>query len=219
MKLFSCLVLALSIAPLAVSQTQFSTDVLALSPLGFWPLNGNANDVTTHADNGTLQNVTFTSLFRPPVEAQAAVFDRSQTAYVVLSAQGSVGFNIGSFQPFTAMAWIKTIGLRHMVIVEKGDQTAGWAFGIDSKQGLLSLLFSTGGQLVFGVEGTVAVNDGAWHLVATTYDGSGHTSGVRLYVDGVNIALVSAAGRTRQWFDPQFGSADHRRLTRRRRWL
>ena len=70
-----------------------------------------------------------------------------------------------------------------MAIVSKVDQSAGWTFGIDSKQGLLSLLFLVGGQLTLGVEGTVAVNDGAWHLVATTYDGSGRASGVRLYVD------------------------------------
>jgi hypothetical protein len=93
------------------------------------------------------------------------------------------------------MAWIRTLGLRHMAIMSKFDTTAGagWTFGIDSKQGLLSLLFLVGGQLALGVEGTVAVNDGAWHLVAVTYDGSGSASGVRLYVDGVNTALVAAA--------------------------
>ena len=48
MTLSSRLFLALSIAPLVVAQSQYSTDVLALSPLGFWPLNGNANDATTH---------------------------------------------------------------------------------------------------------------------------------------------------------------------------
>ena len=28
-------------------------------------------------------------------------------------------------------------------------------------------------------------NDGAWHLVAATYDGSGSASGVKLYIDGL----------------------------------
>ena len=101
MNLSSRLFLALSVAPLLVAQTQFSTYVLALSPLGFWPLNGNANDATTHSNNGTLMNaVTFTSLFPPPVEAQAAVFDRSQSQFISLSAQGSVGFNLGSLHPY-----------------------------------------------------------------------------------------------------------------------
>ncbi|MBZ5632263.1 MAG: LamG domain-containing protein [Acidobacteriia bacterium] len=189
MNLSSRLFLALSFAPLLVAQTQFSTDLLALNPLGFWPLNGDANDTSGHGNNGHLTGVTFTSLFPPPVEAQAAVFDRSQGQFISLSAQGSVGFNFGSLHPFTAMAWIRTLGLRHMAIVAKLDQTAGWTFGIDSKQGRPSLLFLVGGQPVLGVESTVAVNDGAWHLVATTYDGSGRASGIRLYVDGVNVAL------------------------------
>ena len=103
-----------------------------------------------------------------------------------------MGFNFNSLHPFTAMAWIRTLGLRHMAIVAKLDQSAGWTFGIDSKQGRLSLLFLVGGQPVIGVEGTIPVNDGAWHLVATTYDGSGRASGMQLYVDGA--AVVATVG-------------------------
>ena len=88
----SRLFLALLIAPLAVAQTQFSTDVLALSPLGFWPLTGNANDATMHGNNGTLNGATFSSLFPPPVEAQAAVFDRSQGQFITLVGAGERGF-------------------------------------------------------------------------------------------------------------------------------
>ena len=194
MTLSTRLILALSIAPFVVAQTQFSTDVLVLSPLGFWPLNGNASDASTHGNNGTLMNgVTFTSVFPPPVEAQAAVFDRSQSQFVLMPTAGSTIFNLGSLHAFTAMAWVKTLGLRHMAIVGKGDANSGWAFGIDSKAGLFSLLFLVGGQLALGVESTVAVNDGRWHLIAVTYDGSGAAGGVRMYVDGLGVGSTVAA--------------------------
>ena len=194
MNLSSRLFLVLSLAPLVAAQTQFSTDVLALNPLGFWTLNGNANDASGHGNNGALRNgVTFTSVFPPPVEAQAAVFDRSQGQFISLSAQGSSSFNLASTHAFTAMAWVRTLGLRHMAIMSKADANAGWTFGIDSGAGRFSLLFLTGGQLVLGVESTVAVNDGAWHLVAMTYDGSAKASGVRLYVDGMSVGASVAS--------------------------
>ena len=45
MTLSSRLFLALSLAPLLAAQTKYQTDVMALNPLGFWPLNGNTIDV------------------------------------------------------------------------------------------------------------------------------------------------------------------------------
>jgi hypothetical protein len=44
------------LVPSGMAQSKYVNDVLALSPLGYWRLNGNANDATSHADNGTLMN-------------------------------------------------------------------------------------------------------------------------------------------------------------------
>jgi hypothetical protein len=127
------------------------------------------------------------------VEAQNAVLDRSRSQFISLSAQGSVGFNLGSFHAFTAIAWIRTLGLRHMAIVSKIDQTAGWTMSVNSGAGHLGLILGAGGNIGIGIETAVAVNDGVWHLVAATYDGSGKVNGVRFYVDGVGVAAAAGS--------------------------
>jgi hypothetical protein len=41
-----------------------------------------------------------------------------------------------------------------------------------------------------GVEALASVNDGHWHFLVATYDGSGHASGIRLYVDGAAVSTT-----------------------------
>src|SRR5262245_33646306 len=107
----SRLFLTLSFAPLLVAQTQFATDVQALSPLGFWQLNGNANDASTRGVNGALMSgVSFTNIFPPPVEPQAAVFDRSQGQFIIMPTPASSIYNFASNHAFTTVAWIRTLG-------------------------------------------------------------------------------------------------------------
>ena len=205
MTLSSRLLLALSIAPILTAQSQFSTDLLALSPLGYWPLHGNPNDSSGHGNNGTLNNgVGFTSFVGPlgTAAGSAAVFDSAQSQFLALSVPGSSSFNFGNLRPFTAMAWIRTEnqGLPLEGILGKADQVSGtgWFIGIDNGGiggpafgGRLGLFFFAANNLTLGVETTVSVTDGGWHLVAATYDGSGLASGVKLYVDGVALATTS----------------------------
>src|SRR5579871_2415247 len=47
-------------APILMAQSKYTADVLALNPLGYWRLEQNAADATAHANNGTLNGVTFT---------------------------------------------------------------------------------------------------------------------------------------------------------------
>jgi len=208
MKLSSRLFLALAVAPLllAQSETQFTTDLLAMNPLGFWPLYGNAKDSTTHANNGALMNgVNFDSFVAPlgTVNSPAAVFARDNDQFVAMPAAGSSIFNLGALHPVTTMAWIKTLNQEGSLnIVIKYDPVAGtgWGMLIDNGNlggpvagGHLAFVFAASGSIVLDVESTVAVNDGAWHLVAATYDGSGTASGVHLYVDGVAVATTTLA--------------------------
>ena len=43
-------------APLGMAQSKYANDVLGLNPLGYWRLDGNANDASAHGNNGTLFN-------------------------------------------------------------------------------------------------------------------------------------------------------------------
>jgi len=205
MALSTRLFLALSIAPLLVAQTQtkFGTDLLGMNPLGFWPLNPGFTDASTHGNNGIAAGgqVPFLSPGAPLGTATsscclAAEFD--QGSFVPIPGPS---FNLGALHPLTALAWTRTVVQHNFsLIVGKVDPAinTGWALGVDNGDvgaplgaGRLALVFVVAGNPIMAVESTVAVNDGAEHLVAATYDGGGAASGVRLYVDGVAVATTT----------------------------
>ena len=192
------LFLALSVAPLLVAQTKYQNDVMALNPLGFWPLNGDPSDVSGHGNNGTLQNgAFFTGVMTSPVEPQFLVLNSAKKQFIQMPTPGSSIFNLGNLHAFTAMAWVKTSrqGNDFLPILTKFDAAAmtGWAIGLDNSGGgnngptggQLGFFFLASGTPTLGVEAPQVKNDGSWHLVAATYDGSGSANGVKLYIDGL----------------------------------
>jgi hypothetical protein len=40
------------LAPMVLAQNKYVNDLLVLNPLGYWRLNGNANDATSRGNNG-----------------------------------------------------------------------------------------------------------------------------------------------------------------------
>ena len=200
MNLASRLFLALSLAPLAVSQiTKYQSDVMALNPLGSWPLNGNPADVSGHGNDGTVQNgAIFTGVMTSPVEPQFLVLNSAKKQFIQMPTAGSSIFNLGALHPLTALAWFKTTRQEDnfLPILAKIDTSTltGWAIGLDNNDGhgnnsatggQLAFVFVVSGNTTLLVEAPQVKNDGAWHMVAATYDGSGSASGVKLYIDGL----------------------------------
>jgi len=201
MSLFSRLFLALSVAPLLVAQTKYQTDVMSMNPLGFWPLNGNAGDVSGHGNDGIVQNgAFFTNVLSSPVEPQALVLNSPKKQFISMPAAGSSIFNLGNLHPFTALAWFKTTRQESdfLPILGKVDPTnlTGWVIGLDNNGGgsngptggQFALIFVASGKPTLLVDAPPVKNDGGWHLVAATYDGSGSANGVKLYIDGLSAA-------------------------------
>ncbi|MBN9661412.1 MAG: LamG domain-containing protein [Acidobacteria bacterium] len=205
MKRFLQMLLALSITPTLFAQTQFSTDVLSMNPLGYWPLHGNANDASGHnAAGSTGPSLTFTSAVGPLgiSAAPAAVFDSAGQSVVSIPAPASSALNLDALHPMTVLAWIRTTRQvpGDMVIAARFDPAAatGWGLLVDNgglgappSAGRLVLVFVSGDKFGLSVESTISLNDGGWHLVSATYDGSGKASGVRLYSDGVPLAVTT----------------------------
>jgi hypothetical protein len=210
MSCLSGLILAAVLYPsLGMAQSKYVNDVLALNPLGYWRLNGNANDAISHGNNGMLMNgVTFSGPgLGAPVgdpNSQAAVFNVAQNQYISMptTATNAV-FALDWFHPFTMMIWAKTgYTSSNMIlfakeensgnyrgpylVIDNGDAgttpKGGGRFGA-LLQATPSNAQGTSGNFL-GVETTVAINDGAWHFLVATYDGNGQAGGVRLYVDG-----------------------------------
>jgi len=193
------LLLTLSFASALFAQTKYQTDVLALRPLGFWPLSGNANDVSGAGNNGSPTNgLFFSGLNTSPVHPQSAVFTGAKNQTIVMPTAGSSIFNIGALHAFSAMAWVKTTsqGNGGIPIISKFDGVAGagWALVFDNSDsgdpgssGQFGFVFAANNQITLAIGSTRALNDGAWHFLAVTYDGAGKASGVQLYIDGLPI--------------------------------
>jgi len=200
MKICSRIFLAFSLASLLTAQTKYQNDVMSMNPLGFWPLNGNTFDVTSNGNGGTIKNGAFFSgLFTSPVEPQSLVLAGPDKPFIQMPTAGSSIFNLGSLHAMTAIAWVKTVsqGNGLIGIVGKADPATntGWVLGIDNSDsgdpgssGRLVLLFLAGGNATLAVEAPNARNDGAWHMLAATYDGSGSATGVKLYIDGLPVS-------------------------------
>jgi hypothetical protein len=201
-------------APLSLAQT-YVNDVLALDPLGYWRLNGNANDTTAHGNGGTLLNgVTFT----PPGSGapigdpneQAAAFTSANVQYISVpgTASGSL-FALDWNHPLTFMIWAKTGNASSNMILLAKEENSGNYRGpymvIDNGDvpsapkgaGRLGFLFqatpsngtATSGNYLF-VQSLASVVDGNWHFLVATYDGSGQAGGVHLYIDGTAAATT-----------------------------
>src|SRR5690348_14110684 len=106
--------MSIVLVPMSMAQSPYVNDVLALNPVGYWRLDGNANDSSVNSNNGVLQNsVNFTGPGGgPPIGDpgnQAAIFNISQDQYITMpmTATGSV-FALDGNHPFSMMIWAKT---------------------------------------------------------------------------------------------------------------
>jgi hypothetical protein len=139
--------------------------------VGWWPGDGNANDIVA-GNNGTLQgNVTFV----PGMVGQAFSFDGS--SYVDASDSNLPVGNSSA----TISAWIKTTQSGEPFFVSWGSRDTcgeGHEIALGMWNNLLEL------ETCGGADNTSAiVNDGAWHHVAAVWYGSDNAT---LYVDGVS---------------------------------
>jgi hypothetical protein len=207
---FQTLMLSLVLlAPMSMAQSRYANDVLALNPLGYWRLNGDATDATANGNGGALINgVTFTSPGGgAPIgdpNNQAALFTSARDQYVnIPSAASSPLFALDWNHPLTMMIWVKTTDTTGSIILAKEENSGkyrGPYLFVDGGPGgiappgagrfglIIQATVTTGPGVTGGnflaLEALNSINDGNWHFLVGTYDGSGQANGIKLYVDG-----------------------------------
>lgn len=94
--------------------------------------------------------------------------------------------------PFSVAFWVKTTSsTAGLVVIENHDVTTfrGWGVKISVGDVLFELINDVAGNWI-SVRTDDAINDGEWHHVVATYDGSGDAAGVTIYVDDSSVALT-----------------------------
>jgi hypothetical protein len=98
--------------------------------------------------------------------------------------------------PWTMQAWVATTSASYAGIYVKREATGadyrGPAVFITDGQVYIYLISIWTSATILAITSGTAINDGAWHSVIVTYDGSGDASGVQCYIDGSNETLSAA---------------------------
>jgi hypothetical protein len=174
-------------APTATPVPTPSPTPVPLSPIYWWPAEGNAND-SVGMDNGTLVGVTF----GPGVYGtdQAFSFGGAADQVVFNTAGGNPGLGAFTF----AFAVKATAATQEQAIWEKraqcnSDGTSFWGFRMQPNGRVNFEAQNTVGQDYMDLGSTAVVNDGAWHWVVVTRQ----TTTASLYVDGQLQATTTTA--------------------------
>ena len=149
--------------------------------VGWYPANGNANDITPSPDNGTLNGG---ATFAPGEVAQAFSLNGT-TAYVSAPDVAKINFGTGDL---SLDAWIKTSnasGVQSFIDKRVGDNVSTFTgYSFFTFNGNLGVQLADGTATNFVSATNVA--DGAFHHVAVTVVRNSATGG-NLYVDGVSV--------------------------------
>ena len=156
---------------------------------GLW----SADDTTFDGDStdGTLLGG---ATYAPGISGQAFSFDGVSGAFqdssVYTPPSGRILYPFGA----TMEMWINTTASSGTLITDGGGIDTQSGMGLFLQNGQLVAIGSDGtaGQFNFQLTSPMTVNDGQWHLVAVTWNGTTAADGVTLYLDGVAVATGTA---------------------------
>jgi len=171
---------------LTISVPQYATSGL----VGRWTFDGsNANDSSGNGWNGTAVNApTYSSTDVGVAGGKSLVLASASSQYVKVDTGGSqTVFNGGT--AMTISAWVKGWPGAWNPFVCKNGEPAGWQMR-NSGGSATNVDWTTRGLTSSDYGVTTTVNNGQWHLLTMTYDGSFK----KVYQDGIFLAQTAATG-------------------------
>lgn len=159
----------------ALAKADLDDDLIA-----YYPLDGNANDLSGNGYNGTVYGATPTA-DRFGVGNSALLFN-GEGDYVSTTFGNGVTYPNG----FSVQAWVKGTGMSNGgIVISRGDPEV--LFGIHAHEQGFPRMQLNGRS----AKSSISVNDGDWHHVVGTFDASAQS--LRVYVDGVGSASDPAS--------------------------
>lgn len=112
-----------------------------------------------------------------------------------VSVSDHADFNFERTQAFSLSFWFKTNSTTNMFAISKVDATASLrGYGAFFQSGQVSFIIqNTAATNRAYITTNVAYNDNAWHHTCLTYNGNSAVSGMKIYVDGAQIATTTVS--------------------------
>ena len=153
--------------------------------IGWWPLNGNANDLSSNGNNGTAINTGFFMQSGVPPYLISSpsgygVNFNGQNSYISIPLSSTLT-NFNGASRITIAGWVKTPSTISGAIADCGFQNL--ALTSSAGHTLNPGIYLNIGGTVYGVFDPSAISANNWYYVAATYDGTN----IRVYVNGVQV--------------------------------
>jgi len=126
-----------------------------------------------------------------PFSIRFSLFFDGANDFLDIADNASIGFDLRS-EAASWNLWMRTSDTTATVTYfDKLLGANGWSIQLAAGRLLIDMRGTGGGADRLRVRGPVGtgaiINDGEWHMLTVTYDGSGNASGVSLFVDGAVI--------------------------------
>jgi len=160
---------------------------LTTNVISYWKLDGNSNDASS-TNNGTDHTISYNTTYGKI--NQGALFNGS-SSYI----QTADAYEYSGLSTMTITAWVKLTDAGNDIIFDKGTYATNyhWSylFNINGGYDFLTIYPTDGsGTSVSFADNTKLVNDGNWHFVAVSFQGS---TAVNFYVDGINVKTLTTS--------------------------
>jgi hypothetical protein len=102
-------------------------------------------------------------------------------------------YNFEYTDSFSLSSWFNNNGIfyEHTIISKMDDVLyKGYQLELNDGYPFFTFFADIGQGYTISVYGSTQFNDGLWHHIAVTYDGSGFANGIQIYVDAINQSLV-----------------------------
>lgn len=182
--------------PVYCNLVNYAPVVLADTPLGYWRLDETSG--TSAADSsGNGRTGTYTGGFTlnqtgALVDGNAALLLNGSSGYVTMG-------DIAAFEftgAFSVEAWVKFTSTSNFIVSKSLNTAAGWFLGVTASGNVQFFAATAAIATVFNVQSGSAFNNGLYHHVVATWDGTTNANGVKLYIDGVLNAQGTAGAGT-----------------------
>ena len=135
----------------------------------------------------------------PTLSATEGVDLNGSSDYVLVADDDAFSFGDGAVtdSPFSACAWVNMDDATNFAIMSKDTNVTDceWAFYFGGGDEVSLILCDVNGSnrvSQFSVDTATALQ-GSWHHLGFSYDGSGASTGVALYIDGAAVAVTDNA--------------------------